>query len=389
MKCQYCDTPNSRSALICCNCKRSLDPYSIDLSPPEVGGFPLDSAQSDPDIEPKRRSGGSSRGLSPDARREKSPEESDPAPQPEARPSSFRAGEGRIPADRRAIEPETPSHRHPPENSKARPDSETLRPNAGKSKEEADRWIERPSEATHPSSKARRTIEYEGVDIASLRDAERYVLQIFGKGKWHRLKSFGAKGIKIGSGERTEKFPALQTMAARHLRLTPEGSRLLVQDLGSLSGVFRRITKPKNLANGTQFRIGNYLVEFRIAQRVPEAVACSRDGERLSCADLVVPASLVFIRPSGEEGLAFPLTKTETVLGQERDDEMSYVDIHLPAEMTSRRHAKVVRSEGRYVLENLSETIGTFVRIEGADQINLYEEILAGQVKFRVVEEKD
>jgi len=232
-------------------------------------------------------------------------------------------------------------------------------------------------------------MQYEGVDIASLRDAERYVLQIFGKGEWRRLKSFGAKGIKVGSGERTERFPALQTMAARHLRLTPEGSGLLVQDLGSLSGVFRRITKSKTLANGTQFRIGNYLVELRIAQLLPEAVPASRDGERLSCVDLVVPASLVFIRPNGDDGLAFPLTKTETVLGQERGDERSYVDIHLPAEMTSRRHAKIVRSDGRFVLENLSETIGTFVRIQGVDQINLGEEILAGQVKFRVVEARD
>jgi pSer/pThr/pTyr-binding forkhead associated (FHA) protein len=162
-----------------------------------------------------------------------------------------------------------------------------------------------------------------------------------------------------------------------------------VQDLGSLSGVFRRLTKPHSLSNRTQFRIGHYLIEFRLTEPSPVAVPCYRQGERLSCVDLVAPASLVFIRPSGEDGTTFPLTKTQTLLGQEREGGASHVDIHLPADMTSGRHARIVRTAGRYFLENLSETIGTFVRIPDVDQIQLGEEILAGQIKFRVVEEKD
>jgi len=389
MECHICHTKNSKSALICSKCKSSLDEYSMDLSPPDVGGIPAGPGPSEFDVDPGLRSGEANRRSRTDAPLEEAFEDSRPYSVPEVRQSAFRASKGRSAADHQPNEPETVRHRHPQRDPKSAFVPGTPRIQSPTSKEESDRWVERPSEAAQPRSKVKGTMEYEGVDVSSLRDPERYVLQIFGKGEWRRLKSFGTKGIKIGSGERTEKFPALQTMAARHLRLTPKGSELLVEDLGSLSGVFRRIDRPKNLVNRTQFRIGNYLVEFRLNQPVPDGPPCSRDGERLSCADLVVPASLVFIRPSGEDGLAFPLTKAETVLGQEREVETPQVDIHLPAEMTSRRHAKVVRRDGRFVLENLSETIGTFVRIEGIDQIELGHEILAGQVKFRVVEARD
>ena len=114
-----------------------------------------------------------------------------------------------------------------------------------------------------------------------------------------------------------------------------------------------------------------------------------QDGEFLSCVDPIVPAFLVFIRPSGEDGLSFPLTKSETILGQERPDDATMIDINLPADLTSGRHAKVVCGDGRFYLENLSQTTGTFVKACDGDRINLEDQILAGQVKFRVVVQRD
>jgi pSer/pThr/pTyr-binding forkhead associated (FHA) protein len=226
------------------------------------------------------------------------------------------------------------------------------------------------------------------VDHTGLQNTKRYVLEIFGADrKWHKFgDDFGKGGKKVvGSLERSGDFPALQTLAPRHFLLTPQGSKLKVQDLGSLNGVFRKITRPIALSEGTRFRIGRFLIEFRLAGPLPEVVPYSQDGERLSCLDPVASAFLVFIRPDGRPGLRFPLTKRETVLGQERGDEATSIDIHLPDARTSGRHAGVVRREDRYFLENLSQSIGTFVQIQKDDQIELGDEILAGEVKFRVV----
>jgi pSer/pThr/pTyr-binding forkhead associated (FHA) protein len=232
------------------------------------------------------------------------------------------------------------------------------------------------------------TVRHEGVDIERLRSPQRFVLQIFGKdGGWHSFKSFDSRGIKIGSRERSDAFPQLHAMAVRHLRLTPQGSRVLVEDVGSLNGVFRRISQPERLADGTRFRIGQYLIEFRVAKPSGETAPLCKEGEQLNCVDPVAHGFLVFIRPNGEEGLAFPLTKTTTTLGQERAGQTTTIDIHLPAERTSGRHAEIIRTEEGYILQNRSETNGSFIQIRDAYQMKLKEEILAGELKFRVVRE--
>ncbi len=44
-----------------------------------------------------------------------------------------------------------------------------------------------------------------------LRGPTQFILQIFGSdGKWHYFRSIDAKGIKIGSGERSERIPELR-----------------------------------------------------------------------------------------------------------------------------------------------------------------------------------
>jgi pSer/pThr/pTyr-binding forkhead associated (FHA) protein len=235
-----------------------------------------------------------------------------------------------------------------------------------------------------------RTIESRGLPVDKLITNKQFALQIFGDdGKWHRFQAFDRNGIKIGRGERIDRVPAFRTVALRHFRLTPEGSKMKLEDLGSLNGVFRRITGPHPLSDGMRFRVGQYLIEFRLAKPKEEVRACVKDGEEFSCIDPVAPALLVFIRPDGNDGLSFPITKTETLLGQERPDESAWVDIHLPADLTSGRHAKIARTDTGFVLENLSRTIGTFVKIQGDELIRPGDEFLAGQVMFRVALDND
>jgi hypothetical protein len=257
-------------------------------------------------------------------------------------------------------------------------------PAVAKSKSASPAAIEPPRTSASRGFKRESTVDF-GFDTDMLREGQQWVLQIFGQdGQWHRFKPFDGKGIKIGSGERSERFPALRTMAARHFRLKPDGSKVIVTDLESLNGVFRRIKEPTFLNHGARFRIGQFLIEFRTGTPAPEVAAATKDGEELYCLDFSCAGFLVLIRPDGEDGLTIPLTKTETVLGRERPD-TGPIDIHLPSKQTSGRHARIVRENGQFMLENLSKSVGTFVKVDGEIQITAEEEILAGKVKFRVI----
>jgi pSer/pThr/pTyr-binding forkhead associated (FHA) protein len=346
----------------------------MELNPPDVGGFDPRRVRDDDEPGP----GLPNRGRPGIAARESSPAPVEPA----SRPGQEDAG--RRPGPRRAAGPDPATDRPSPAESRPNRDSRALR--TGDPTPAPSGWGQPRATSGGSAIRAQRTVQFEGVDVRQLRGAQQFLLQIYGKdGGWHRFKSFDANGVKIGSRERSEDFPQLRTMGARHLRLTPQGSRIVVEDLDSLNGVFRRITQSHPLTDGTRFRIGQYLIEFRIAGPIAETPPLCKDGEQLTCIDPVAHAVLVFIRPDGRDGWTFPLTKINTVLGQERGGPTTAIDIHLPAERTSARHAEVIRTEGGYVLENRSETNGTFVQIRGADRIKLNEEILAGEVKFRVV----
>jgi pSer/pThr/pTyr-binding forkhead associated (FHA) protein len=235
------------------------------------------------------------------------------------------------------------------------------------------------------------TIIHEGVDVPNIKRAQVFILQIRGKDRpWYPFCLIDGKGAKIGSGERSDRFPELSTLSPRHFRVTPAGpTKVRVEDLGSRNGVYRRIARAEVLIDGAQFRVGRYVVRFRGGRASAPAPASSNDGEGLACVEPVPHGYLEFLQRDGQVGVTFPLTKTETVLGQERGGPGEAPDIHLPADLTSGRHALVTLREGRHVLENLSQTNGTFFKIQGAETLNLGEEILAGTIRFRVVDHPD
>ena len=65
-------------------------------------------------------------------------------------------------------------------------------------------------------------------------------------------------------------------------------------------------------------------------------------------------------------GQVFELDHNETTLGRTRD-----ADVHVEGEGVSRRHARIVRSNGRHVLENLEGSQGVFVNGTRVDRVEL------------------
>lgn len=225
-----------------------------------------------------------------------------------------------------------------------------------------------------------------GVDIAKLRFPKiAYTLQIMDTaGRWHDWGAVHASGINVGRSKSSAEFPGLNSMAVKHMRLSYNKAGLLVEDLGSINGVYLRISKPVELIDGMRFRIGLQTLEFHQAEPFePLAPIVGEDGEEFCSNDLGPLAFVDLIRPNGRPGLRIPLTRVDaTIVGREGPQ----AHIMLAGDHSvSGVHAQVRHEQGQFFLEDLKSRNGTFIHVLGSAPLHPGDEILAGRVKFRVV----
>jgi len=227
-----------------------------------------------------------------------------------------------------------------------------------------------------------------GVDVGKLNIPKAaFSLQILDtSGQWSDLGPIHANGRNVGRSMNSASVPGLGSMAVRHLKFAYDRARLLVQDLGSLNGVYLRITEPVELVDGMRFRIGGQLVEFHREDsfdQVPPLT--SDDGEEFYSRDVESPAYLDLIRPNGRPGLRFPIINLgATVLGREGPG-VNIALINDPS--VSGRHAQIRREEGKFFLEDLRSRNGTFVNLLDPHELKSGDVVQAGLVYFRVVDQ--
>lgn len=201
-------------------------------------------------------------------------------------------------------------------------------------------------------------------------------------GEWVDWGPVPADGRVIG---RAENFPGGETLAVEHLQLRYEDTTLVADDLDSCDGIYRRLVEPLSLTDGQRFRIGGHVLEFRSAERFQpvsplvsdeRGTLCSRDLEPLAYVDL--------IRPNGQPGLRFPLTKRDaTVIGREGP----MACIALPDDPSlSTSHAQIRPRDGGFLLEDLKSRGGTFVQLQGTTPLCTGDVLQAGRLTFRVAE---
>jgi pSer/pThr/pTyr-binding forkhead associated (FHA) protein len=225
------------------------------------------------------------------------------------------------------------------------------------------------------------------VDIDRLRiPRHRHSIQILdAQSEWRDWGPIPANGLNIGRAKNSADFPGLASMAVRHLRFAYDNGPLVVEDLGSLNGVYIRLREPLELTDGTRFRIGSQVIEFRSAEPFePEPPLRSEDDEEFYSSDLAPLGYLDLIRPNGRPGLRFPITKhTPTIIGRESQR----VDVVLADDKrVSALHAQICLDNGRFILDDMKSRNGTFVHVLGTRPLNSGDIILAGRVLFRVVD---
>ncbi|WP_154673705.1 FHA domain-containing protein [Singulisphaera acidiphila] len=226
-----------------------------------------------------------------------------------------------------------------------------------------------------------------GVDLDKLKIPKyTFTLQILdNQGQWRDWGPIHANGLNVGRAKTSAEFPGLSSMAVRHMKLRYERTTLVVEDLGSINGVYLRVIQPTELSDGMRFRVGNQTIEFHEpAAFEPVAPLVGEDGEEYCSRDLEPLAYLDLIRPNGQPGLRFPLTKPDaTIIGREGPN----THIALTSDNSvSGMHARVYRKDGKFILEDLKSRNGTFVHVLGSAKVTSGDVLLAGLVLFRVVD---
>jgi hypothetical protein len=186
----------------------------------------------------------------------------------------------------------------------------------------------------------------------------------------------------------------METMAERHVRFKNTIGGVEIEALDSLNGVYLQIARPVTLTDGTRFRIGDYVLEYRDATSGdPASARVAGDGERFVAQDLEPLAFIDFIRPDDQPGVRFPILKpTPTVLGRGGIDQSGaprLVDVPLLNDkLVSGRHAEIRRTDDHFVLEDLKSKNGTFVQLREKTVVGDGATICLGKVHLRVVQVK-
>jgi pSer/pThr/pTyr-binding forkhead associated (FHA) protein len=161
-----------------------------------------------------------------------------------------------------------------------------------------------------------------------------------------------------------------------HAELVINAAGAVVHDSDSLNGVFVKITGEEELNPGDTFRIGQELIRFDIIA----APAPLQDGtEIMGSPNPGYWGRLSVIIGKDIEGSAFPLLGDAITMGRERGD------INFPDDgYVSGLHARLTQRGGKFYLNDLGSSNGTFLKIRGERNVQNGSFVLLGQQLFRL-----
>jgi len=156
----------------------------------------------------------------------------------------------------------------------------------------------------------------------------------------------------------------------------PAGDRLEVEDLGSLNGVYVRISEPFALSESDCFVCGDSV--FRVSL-VPGTFPANEFKLYAAPAEKPVQATLTRILADGRDGEVYPVCSLPYVIGREEGD------IRLGADrFLSRKHAALQPGANGPVLADLKSRNGTYIRRGGTLRLQAGDIFMIGRQLLRV-----
>lgn len=185
----------------------------------------------------------------------------------------------------------------------------------------------------------------------------------------------------VGRSHPDPLFSRDEFLSPQHANFHVTPGQIRLVDLRSENGLFRRIAEPTQLQHGDMLRIGQELLRFELLAHAERMLPPSADGTVVSGS----PAAgawgrLERVSAPGEASFVFVLRGTEQFIGRERGDILFRDDGYV-----SGRHARIFSdAEGRYFVEDLGSSNGTFIRIRGEVVVGSGTLILMGKQPFRI-----
>ncbi len=165
-------------------------------------------------------------------------------------------------------------------------------------------------------------------------------------------------------------------LSPTHAAIILHGRTATVRDLGSLNGVFVKMTEEEELTPGQIIRIGQELLRFDVIEP-PHPL---EDGtEVMGSPNPGFWGKITVVIGNGIDGSAYPLLNDSVTLGRERGE------INFPEDgYVSGLHARLTNQNGTFVLADLGSSNGTFIRVHNERSLVEGSFLLLGQQLFRL-----
>ena len=165
-------------------------------------------------------------------------------------------------------------------------------------------------------------------------------------------------------------------LSPTHAALVVRGGEAVIRDLGSLNGVFVKMTEDEELEHGQVIRIGQELLRFDFIEP-PQPLP---DGtEVMGSPNPGYWGKVTVIIGNGVDGSTYPLLNESINLGRERGE------INFPEDgYVSGLHARLTNQGGKVYLSDLGSSNGTFIRVHGERTLGHGAFVLLGQQLFRL-----
>ena len=184
----------------------------------------------------------------------------------------------------------------------------------------------------------------------------------------------------IGRSEGDITFAEDPFLSPEHARFTAQDGRLFVQDAGSANGVFLRIKKPTPVADGTYLLVGEQLLRLR-KQPFTDGSPNENGTYYYGSPRPESRYQLIQCLAGGGEGRICSADNGTMSLGREGNT-MNFPDDRF----ISGHHARLelASDTDEIVLTDTGSRNGTFIRLEGAQELYHGDYLFLGQQLLRV-----
>ncbi|MGE3672314.1 MAG: FHA domain-containing protein [Polyangiaceae bacterium] len=189
--------------------------------------------------------------------------------------------------------------------------------------------------------------------------------------------------VDIGRQEGAIVLPNDPYVSPRHARVMHRDGHFFIRDLGSVNGVYVRLTKSESLRNADLLLVGLEVLRFEIVSEAEKGLGQAAERGTQIFGSPAAPrfARLCQKTVEGVTRDVYHLTREQTVIGRESGDIVFTGDPFM-----SRRHAGITREpSGRdFSLRDLGSSNGTYLAIRGEQQLADGDHVRIGQHLFRL-----